>query len=83
MNYEEIRHLMDKGSELRATASTNMNDVSSRSHAIFTIVFTQVGIIQLTFAILNFLGEMQKYICISHLFQAITLSMSQTGHFVW
>ena len=26
----------------RTTASTNMNDVSSRSHAIFTIVFTQV-----------------------------------------
>jgi hypothetical protein len=26
----------------RVTASTNMNDVSSRSHAIFTISFTQV-----------------------------------------
>lgn len=26
----------------RATASTKMNDVSSRSHAIFTIIFTQV-----------------------------------------
>ena len=27
----------------RTVASTNMNDVSSRSHAIFTILFTQVG----------------------------------------
>ena len=26
----------------RATASTSMNDVSSRSHAIFSIMFTQV-----------------------------------------
>lgn len=26
---------------MRTTASTNMNDVSSRSHAIFTILFTQ------------------------------------------
>ena len=28
----------------RTVASTNMNDVSSRSHAIFTILFTQVSI---------------------------------------
>ena len=27
----------------RTTACTNMNDVSSRSHAIFTIMFTQVS----------------------------------------
>ena len=27
----------------RTVASTNMNDVSSRSHAIFTILFTQVS----------------------------------------
>ena len=30
-------------SYFRTVASTNMNDVSSRSHAIFTILFTQVG----------------------------------------
>lgn len=29
-------------SPLRVTAATKMNDVSSRSHAIFTINFTQV-----------------------------------------
>ncbi len=28
----------------RVTASTKMNDVSSRSHAIFTLVFSQVGL---------------------------------------
>lgn len=31
----------------RVTATTKMNDVSSRSHAIFTLVFTQVSIIVL------------------------------------
>lgn len=33
---------MDVGNDNRTTASTNMNDTSSRSHAIFTINFTQV-----------------------------------------
>ncbi|XP_033734280.1 kinesin-like protein KIF16B isoform X2 [Pecten maximus] len=32
---------MDRGNSIRTTAATNMNDTSSRSHAIFTIVFTQ------------------------------------------
>ena len=34
---------MIRGNNVRTTASTNMNDVSSRSHAIFTILFTQAG----------------------------------------
>ncbi|KAK3596008.1 hypothetical protein CHS0354_032527 [Potamilus streckersoni] len=42
--YEDIEELIIKGNGLRTTASTNMNDVSSRSHAIFTIVFTQATI---------------------------------------
>lgn len=33
---------MEAGNINRTTASTGMNDVSSRSHAIFTINFTQV-----------------------------------------
>lgn len=33
---------MDAGNINRTTAATGMNDVSSRSHAIFTINFTQV-----------------------------------------
>ncbi|KAH3848376.1 hypothetical protein DPMN_090737 [Dreissena polymorpha] len=40
-SYQEIEALMQRGNSVRTTASTNMNDVSSRSHAIFTIVFTQ------------------------------------------
>lgn len=32
---------MVQGNTHRTTASTNMNDVSSRSHAIFTITFVQ------------------------------------------
>lgn len=34
---------MEAGNINRTTASTDMNDVSSRSHAIFTINFTQVS----------------------------------------
>ncbi|XP_060590236.1 kinesin-like protein KIF16B [Ruditapes philippinarum] len=43
-SFGEIQALMQKGNSVRTTASTNMNDVSSRSHAIFTIVFTQATI---------------------------------------
>lgn len=43
MDYGEIRALMEKGNEIRTTASTNMNDTSSRSHAIFTITFVNAG----------------------------------------
>jgi hypothetical protein len=32
-----------RGNNHRTTASTNMNDVSSRSHAIFTVMFVQAG----------------------------------------
>jgi len=39
--YVDIEKLMDIGNDNRTTASTNMNDTSSRSHAIFTINFTQ------------------------------------------
>ncbi|CAG5127064.1 unnamed protein product, partial [Candidula unifasciata] len=41
ISYEAIANLMNKGNANRTTAATNMNDVSSRSHAIFTIIFTQ------------------------------------------
>lgn len=40
-SYEDIRELINLGNSRRTTAATNMNDVSSRSHAIFTIAFTQ------------------------------------------
>lgn len=40
-NYADVEELMDAGNINRTTAATGMNDVSSRSHAIFTIKFTQ------------------------------------------
>ncbi|XP_037668280.1 kinesin-like protein KIF16B isoform X2 [Choloepus didactylus] len=40
-NYRDVEELMDAGNINRTTAATGMNDVSSRSHAIFTIKFTQ------------------------------------------
>ncbi|KAK5579891.1 hypothetical protein RB653_009579 [Dictyostelium firmibasis] len=40
-SFPEIDMLMDEGSKARTVASTNMNATSSRSHAVFTIVFTQ------------------------------------------
>ena len=39
--YDSIKTLMDEGNKLRHTAKTKMNDESSRSHAIFTLNFTQ------------------------------------------
>lgn len=42
-DFSEIFEKMTKGNEQRTTASTNMNDTSSRSHAIFTITFVQAN----------------------------------------
>ena len=44
--YRDILRLMEQGNDLRTTASTNMNDTSSRSHAIFTITFAQAGYLE-------------------------------------
>ena len=46
MDYDEIHALMDEGNAIRTTASTKMNDTSSRSHAIFTILFAKAGFCQ-------------------------------------
>ncbi|XP_062871298.1 kinesin-like protein KIF1B isoform X2 [Trichomycterus rosablanca] len=40
-SYSDIADLMDAGNKARTVAATNMNETSSRSHAVFTIVFTQ------------------------------------------
>ncbi len=39
--YADIHDLMDEGNKARTVAATNMNESSSRSHAVFTIIFTQ------------------------------------------
>ena len=36
---------MQKGAQCRATATTKMNDLSSRSHAIFIIIVEQMTIL--------------------------------------
>lgn len=40
-SFEEIEHLMDEGNKARTVAATNMNETSSRSHAVFTLILTQ------------------------------------------
>eukprot|EP00759_Apiculatamorpha_spiralis_P048889 PhF_6_TR44143/c1_g1_i2/m.67502/K17914/KIF13; kinesin family member 13 len=40
-NHEDILRLMDDGNKIRTTAATGMNSVSSRSHALFSMVVTQ------------------------------------------
>ncbi|XP_058870703.1 LOW QUALITY PROTEIN: kinesin-like protein KIF1C [Acipenser ruthenus] len=40
-SFRDIADLMDSGNKARTVAATNMNETSSRSHAVFTIVFTQ------------------------------------------
>ena len=40
-SFEEIEHLMDEGNKARTVAATNMNETSSRSHAVFTLTMTQ------------------------------------------
>ena len=41
-SYPELMKLMEKGDAARTTASTKMNDTSSRSHAVFTITLKQI-----------------------------------------
>ncbi len=40
-SFPEIEHLMDEGNKARTVAATNMNETSSRSHAVFTLTLTQ------------------------------------------
>ena len=41
--FDQINDLMMEGNKNRTVASTNMNNESSRSHAVFTVVLTQVA----------------------------------------
>ncbi|OBZ85442.1 hypothetical protein A0J61_06508 [Choanephora cucurbitarum] len=40
-SFDDINHLMDEGNKARTVAATNMNETSSRSHAVFTVFLTQ------------------------------------------
>ncbi|CAL4098171.1 unnamed protein product, partial [Meganyctiphanes norvegica] len=39
--YEDIHELIEEGNKTRTVAATNMNETSSRSHAVFTMIMTQ------------------------------------------
>ncbi|XP_062973508.1 kinesin-like protein KIF14 [Elgaria multicarinata webbii] len=43
-SYSDIQHWLQLGNKYRATAATGMNDKSSRSHSVFTLVMTQTKI---------------------------------------
>lgn len=47
-SYQDIHDLIDEGNKARTVAATNMNETSSRSHAVFTIFFTQQRFDKLT-----------------------------------
>ncbi|OXB84523.1 UNVERIFIED_CONTAM: hypothetical protein H355_007999 [Colinus virginianus] len=52
-NFEDIESLMSEGNKSRTVAATNMNEESSRSHAVFNIIVTQT------------LYDLQSGVCIS------------------
>ena len=43
---EEVLQLLDEGTTMRHVGSTNMNEQSSRSHCIFTLILDQYPIIE-------------------------------------
>ncbi|RUS18586.1 hypothetical protein BC937DRAFT_88595 [Endogone sp. FLAS-F59071] len=47
-SFADIEHLMDEGNKARTVAATNMNETSSRSHAVFTLFLTQKRLDELT-----------------------------------
>lgn len=42
--HSDLLRIINQGNKIRAVASTNMNERSSRSHAVFTINFTKISI---------------------------------------
>ena len=40
-NYADVSQIMDDGNKTRTVAATNMNATSSRSHAVFSLIFSQ------------------------------------------
>jgi hypothetical protein len=43
-SYADIERLIDEGGKARTVAATAMNATSSRSHSVFTIIFTQLRV---------------------------------------
>lgn len=40
-SFGDVNNLIDEGNKSRTVAATNMNETSSRSHAVFTLILTQ------------------------------------------
>lgn len=40
-SFDDINRYMDEGNKARTVAATNMNETSSRSHAVFSLILTQ------------------------------------------
>ncbi|CAF3830630.1 unnamed protein product [Rotaria sordida] len=57
-SYDDISRLIDEGNKARTVAATNMNETSSRSHAVFTILFSQSTYDSIT----NLIAEKQSKI---------------------
>lgn len=59
-DYRAIEALIGEGTKARVTASTAMNDESSRSHAVFNVVLTESTFDELS----GNTGEKQSRICL-------------------
>uniref|UniRef100_A0A671LF39 Kinesin-like protein KIF13B n=1 Tax=Sinocyclocheilus anshuiensis TaxID=1608454 RepID=A0A671LF39_9TELE len=46
-SYKDIESLMSEGNKSRTVAATNMNEESSRSHAVFNIILTKLSLVDL------------------------------------
>lgn len=40
-SFADMERLMDEGNKARTVAATQMNETSSRSHSVFTVLLTQ------------------------------------------
>ena len=46
-SYADVAQIMDDGNKTRTVAATNMNATSSRSHAVFSLIF-RIGLLKKT-----------------------------------
>ena len=45
-SYADVAQIMDDGNKTRTVAATNMNATSSRSHAVFSLIF-RAGLLEI------------------------------------
>uniref|UniRef100_A0A2P2M7H5 Kinesin-like protein n=1 Tax=Rhizophora mucronata TaxID=61149 RepID=A0A2P2M7H5_RHIMU len=62
-SFKEMAACLEQGSMSRATGSTNMNNQSSRSHAIFTISLEQMRKLSPVFSGESSPNESEEYLC--------------------